>query len=126
MKIKVVKETRELMAKYFDHIPYGANVGNRKSDNTMLPVTDEDGDGYYDLDVSWWPEGVYRLNYHSVPGQESPHGSSLSTERDHDVSWPKWLDAIDEESKPFLHEEKNGAGFCFRILIRPDRTIEAF
>ena len=28
--------------------------------------------------------------------------------------------------RPFLHREKNGAGYCFRILIKPDRSIEPF
>ncbi len=126
-----VRQTRELMARYYSHIPYGMSVGNRASDGTMSPMRDKDADGYYELDVSWWPEGVYRLNYHSLPGIESPVGSRLDpSRRDQDVSWPLWWKDWDEETRaaarPFMHLEKNGAGSGFRILIRPDRTIEPF
>lgn len=126
-----VRQTRELMAKYYAHIPYGMSVGNRAEDGVTSPMRDEDGDGYYELDVSWWPEGVYRLNYHSLPGEASAVGTPLNpSRRDWDVSWPQWWKDWDETARaaarPFMHLEKNGAGSCFRILIRPDRTIEPF
>ncbi len=126
-----VKETRELMAKRYSHIPYGMGVGNRAADRNMKPLEDINGDGYYECDVSWWPEGVYRLNYHSLPGAASLAGTSLDlARRDKEVSWPLGWEAWDEKTRelarPFMHKEKNGAGFCFRILIRPDRTIEPF
>lgn len=125
-----VAETREHMKKYFPHIPYGMSVGNKKEDGSMEPIRDSDNDGYYDLDVSWWPEGVYRLNFHSIPGVQAPNGSQLDKTRDHDVSWSAFWESWDETTrkatKPFIHKEKNGAGYGYRILIRPDRTIEPF
>ncbi|MEK7607146.1 MAG: hypothetical protein AAB444_03065 [Patescibacteria group bacterium] len=126
-----VKRTRELMGKYYAHVPYGMNVGNRAADGSMKPVEDADNDDYFEVDVSWWPEGVYRLNYHSLPGVASSVGTAHDIKkRDQDVSWPQWWKDWDKESqklaRPFMHREKNGEGSCFRILIRPDRTIEPF
>ena len=121
--------TRSMMQKYYPFVPYGMSVGNKRSDGTMTPVTDTDQDGYYDVDVSWWPEGAYRLGYHSLPGISSPAGLPLGPNRDADVSWANfqdWPEALKNLAQPFLHKEKNGAGLCFRILIRPDRTIEPF
>lgn len=126
-----VKKTREIMAKYYSHIPYGMNVGNRASDGSMRHVEDADNDDYFEVDVSWWQEGVYRLNYHSLPGVSSSVGTvQNSKNRDQDVSWPRWWKdwsgATRQLARPFMHLEKNAAGSCFRILIRPDRSIEPF
>jgi hypothetical protein len=120
-----VTETRKLMIKYYPHIPYGMNVGNRNSNGTYIPIADEDNDGYYDLNVFWWPEGVYRLNFHSLPNK-----TENFSVRDSEVSWPKlwedWDEKTKQEARPFMHRERNGVGYCFRILIKPDRIIEPF
>lgn len=125
-----VKETRELMERHYPHVPYGMSVGNRMPDGAKTPIG-LNSDGYYEVDVSWWPEEVYRLNIHTLPGIQSPVGTKLDpARRDWDVSWPLWWSEWDEEARekarPFLHKEKNGAGSGFRILIRPERTIEPF
>lgn len=125
-----VKETRELMAKHYRHIPYGMSVGNRASDGSMKPA-EANGEGYYEFDVSWWPEGVYRLGYHSLQKVVSSVGTPIDpTRRDGGVSWALGWEEWDEKTRalarPFMHKEKNGAGYCFRILIRPDRVIEPF
>jgi hypothetical protein len=118
-----VRETRELMEKYYPYVPYGMQVGNKTSDG-MKPM--RASEGYYTLDVSWWPVGSYRLNLHTAPGVESPFGSKLHPEhRDQDCSWAT-LENFKDELLPFFHTEENGAGLSIRILIRPDRSIEAF
>ena len=119
-----VKETRELMETYYPYIPSGMWVGNKEGEKLVALQNVED---VYDLDLSWWPVGVYRMNLHTSAGVESPYGSKLHPEkRDQDCSWAaidseKWQ----EELKPYLHVEENGAGTSIRILIRPDRSIEA-
>ena len=118
-----VKETRELMEKYYPYVPYGMWVGN-KAGTTMAPLTLSDG--FYILDTSWWPVGVYRINLHASAGVESPFGSKLHPERrDQDCSWAP-LEIFKDEIQTFLHQEENGAGLSIRFLIRPNRTIEAF
>lgn len=123
-----VKETRALMEKYYNFVPYGMWVGNKKEE-TAVPLILENA--YYTLDTSWWPVGVYRLNLHTNAGQESPYGSKLRPEkRDLDCSWApidseQWTEEEKESLRPFLHKEENGAGSSLRILIRPDHTIEA-
>jgi len=125
---KRVEETREFMKKYYSHIPHGMSIGNKNSDDSFIPV--KDTDGYYDLDVSWWPEGVYRFNYHTLPGIQSDVGTKLNPDkRDLDVSWvlfDNWDKEVKKLAEPFVHKEKSGAGYSFRILIKPDRTIEPF
>lgn len=124
-----VKETRELMEKYYPHVPYGMWVGNKTGENM---VALENVSGFYETDLSWWPVGAYRLNLHTNVGEESPHGSSLHPEkRDQDCSWAKidsegWSEEQKATLRPFLHREENGAGSSLRILIRPDRSVEAF
>lgn len=119
-----VKETRELMEKYYPYIPAGMWVGNKEGE-TIVAL--KSVDGFYVLDLSWWPVGVYRMNLHTSAGVESPYGSKLHPEkRDQDCSWAaidseKWHD----ELKSYLHIEENGAGASIRVLIRPDRSIEA-
>jgi hypothetical protein len=118
-----VKETRDLMEKCYSHVPYGMRVGNKVGE-AMEPMRVVDGQ--YVLDVSWWPVGAYRLNLHTAAGIESPYGSKLHTEnRDQDCSWAALENFKDQLSK-FLHTEENGAGSSIRILIRPDRSVEAF
>lgn len=112
------------MEKYYSHIPSGMWVGN-KEEEQMIPL--KVTDGFYVLDVSWWPVGVYRLNLHTSAGESSPFGSPLHPEkRDQDCSWAP-LEKADwqAELRTYLHPEENGAGFSLRILIRPDRSIEA-
>lgn len=126
-----VKETRDLMAKYYSYVPYGMWVGN-KENGQLVSLKDTDNDGYYKVDLSWWPVGAYRMNLHTNAREESPYGSALNSERrDHDVSWApidseQWSKEENESIKPFLHKEENNAGFSIRILIRPNRTIEVF
>lgn len=118
-----VRASRELMEKYYPHVPYGMWVGNRE-DNRIVPLQGKDG--YYVLNLGWWPVGVYRINLHTSSGIESPFGSKLHPEnRDQDCSWTP-LESFTEELKPFLHKEENGAGYSLRFLIRPDRSIEPF
>lgn len=118
-----VKETRDLMEKYYPHVPCGMWVGN-KEENGMKPLVSRDG--FYALDVSWWPAGVYRINLHSSAGIESPYGSKLRPEkRDQECSWAP-LEKFQSELAKFLHKEENGAGYSLRFLIRPNRTLEAF
>lgn len=120
-----VRETRELMEKYYSYIPSGMWVGNKEGEKRVVL---KNVDGFYGIDLSWWPVGVYRMNLHTSAGVESSGGSELHPEkRDQDCSWAmidseKWQ----EELKPYLHQEENGAGVSIRILIRPDRTVEAF
>ncbi len=118
-----VKETRELMEKYYPYVPYGMWVGN-KAGNEMKPLElREEG---YTLDLSWWPVGVYRMNLHTGAGIESPFGSKLHPEkRDQECSWSP-LETFQNELKSFLHKEENGAGYSIRFLIRPDRSVEPF
>jgi hypothetical protein len=117
-----VRETRELMQKYYSHIPYGMGVGNSQ-ENWKAPVQAKEG--AYTFDVSWWPVGVYRLNLHGEKGRPTPFGSELYPEnRDQDCSWAK-LESYQDELRDFLHQEDNGAGYSIRIFIRPDRGIQA-
>lgn len=119
-----VKETRALMERYYPHVPYGMWVGN-KPDDTMMPLS-VNKDGYYTLDTSWWPIGVYRINLHTAQGIESPFGSKLHPEkRDQDCSWAA-LENFQSTLADCLHKEENGAGYSLRFLIRPDRSIEPF
>lgn len=124
-----VKETRELMEKYYPHVPYGMWVGNKEGEKML---TLKNNDGFYEVNLSWWPVGAYRLNLHTNTGEESPHGSPLHPEkRDQDCSWApidsqEWSEQQKTTLQPFLHREENGAGSSLRILIRPDRSIEAF
>lgn len=119
-----VEETRALMERYYPHVPYGMWIGNKFKDTMMpLPANEED---YYTLDTSWWPVGVYRINLHTAQGVESPFGSRLHPEnRDQNCSWAT-LENFQSDLADFLHKEENGAGYSLRVLIRPDRSIEAF
>jgi hypothetical protein len=124
-----VKETRELMEKYYPYVPYGMWVGNKEGEK-MIALKNKDG--FYEVDLSWWPVGSYRINLHTNVGEESPYGSKLNPEkRDQDCSWApidskQWGAEDNASLQPFLHTEENGAGTSVRILIRPDRGVEAF
>lgn len=124
-----VKENRELMEKYYPYVPYGMWVGNRE-DEKMTALKNDNG--FYNVDLSWWPVGSYRMNLHTNAGEESSYGSKLNPEkRDHDCSWAsidseQWSEEDNASIRPFLHKEENGASFSLRILIRPDRSVEAF
>lgn len=126
-----VKETRELMQKYYPYIPYGMWIGNKEAEQTR-PLKDTANSGYYTADLSWWPAGAYRMNLHTKVGEESPLGSQLHPEkRDQECSWAslesgQWNTEESASIRPFIHKEENGAGSSIRILIRPDRSIEAF
>ncbi len=126
-----VKDTRELMEKYYPYVPYGMWVGNKNGEK-MIALSDTDRDGYYKADLSWWPVGSYRMNLHTNQGEESPYGSQLHPDkRDQECSWApidsnQWSEEENAHMKAFLHTEENGAGASVRILIRPDRSVEAF
>lgn len=85
--------------------------------------------GWFEVDTSAWPEGIYRLMIHSKAGVQAPNGTKLNPQtRDLQYSWPK----IDEdmarnlnpEQRSFIYQEPNKAGFCFRIEITKNRDIE--
>lgn len=105
---------------------YKEGKTQRPSGISVFSVTDSDHDGYYELDTSAWPAGLYRLNYHGVANQRTPFGSPLDPEkRDLQYSWmqlPGELMAQDEVL-PFIYWEPNGRGFCFRIQITQDGRI---
>lgn len=118
-----VLATRKLMEKYYPYVPYGMWVGNREGE-TSTPL--HDTNGYYLLNTTWWPVGVYRFNLHSSQGETSSFGTPLNPEhRDQDCSWAP-LERWQHELAAFLHTEENGGGYSLRILIRPNRTIEPF
>lgn len=119
-----VHETRELMSKYYAHVPYGMWVGNKFG--TEMKALHCNEDKFYTVDASWWPVGVYRMNLHTAAGVEAPFGSKLNSEkRDQDCSWTT-LEKFQKDLPQYLHKEENGAGYSIRLLIRPDRTIEPF
>lgn len=118
-----MRETRELMERYYPHVPYGMWVGNQVGDTMNPPLLDTSE--WYTLDLSWWPVGVYRVNLHTVAGVESPFGSKLHpNKRDQDYPWSP-LKKFSDELRIFLHQKENRAGYSLRFLIRPDRTIKS-
>lgn len=132
----IVRVERDLVKKRYPYVPSGMAVGNPQNEDRpimlcrMQPLLQKDG--YYTLDVSRWPAGVYRLNYHALPGAEAPAGQAPQPGmRDRDLIWPVFWEAWDaatrETIRPFIHRERNRPGtYSFRILIRLDRNIEPF
>ena len=104
-------------------------VGNKDGEKMIALKKIE---GFYTVALSWWPVGSYRMNLHTNAGEESPHGSKLHPEkRDQDCSWApidseRWSVEDNARLQSFLHTEENGAGTSIRILIRPNRDVEAF
>jgi len=84
--------------------------------------------GWFEVDTSSWPAGIYRFMIHSYAGIKSPNGTPLRNIRDGQYSWPDISDEnlldLTEEQKKFLYLEKNKRGFCFRIKIDENRNIE--
>jgi hypothetical protein len=84
--------------------------------------------GWYGVDVSAWPVGIYRFNVHGKANVEALNGTPLRPIRDGQYSWPKFSDeeltAMDDNQKDFFYLEKNNAGFCFRLEITADREIK--
>jgi hypothetical protein len=90
---------------------------------------DENNQGWYKIDVSSWPAGVYRFNPHSRANVLAPHGTQFRPIRDGQYSWPNYSDeelaAMSNGQKEFFYLERNNAGFCFRIEITEDREIKS-
>lgn len=85
--------------------------------------------GWFEIDVSIWPIGVYRFNIHSKSGVQAPNGTPLRPIRDGQYSWPNFSDEsllnFPDEQKQFLYLEKNQTGFCMRIEITEERKIRS-
>ncbi len=83
--------------------------------------------GWFEVDTSDWPTGIYRFNIHSKPGVQAPKGTPLRPIRDGQYSWPGFSDEdlmnLPENQKEFLYLEKNKAGFCMRVEVTEDREI---
>lgn len=98
----------------------------RPSGISIFSIKDDDSDGYYELETSDWKSGLYRFNYHGKANEKSLHGSKLNlAKRDLEYSWAVFSDEIINysEVKPFVYDEPNGRGFCFRVKIE-DNKIE--
>jgi hypothetical protein len=85
--------------------------------------------GWFKIDTSIWPAGIYRLMLHSKVGIQAPYGTKLNPQaRDLQYSWPifpsKYLANLSEDLKKFLYQEPNKRGFCIRIEITPEREIK--
>lgn len=75
--------------------------------------------GWFEVDTSVWPAGIYRFNIHSRVNVQAPNGTELQDLRDLQYSWPKFSDEdllnLPEDQKEFLYLERNKRGFCMRI-----------
>lgn len=85
--------------------------------------------GWFEVDTSNWPAGIYRLMVHSKAGVQAPNGTKLNPQaRDLQYSWPifpdEYLANLPEDLKKFLYLEPNKRGFCIRIEITPEREIK--
>jgi hypothetical protein len=84
--------------------------------------------GWYEVNVSSWPAGIYRFNPHGRAKVETQNGTPLREIRDGQYSWPNYSDeeiaVMDDSQKDFFYLEKNNAGFCFRLEITADREIK--
>lgn len=120
---RVLQErTQEEMEKY--------KPGHRPSGIEAMNLSEsKDFPGWFEVDTSNWPAGIYRFNIHSHPDVQSPNGTKLRPIRDGQYSWPGFSDEyllnLDPEQKQFLYLEKNKAGFCMRVEITADREIKA-
>jgi hypothetical protein len=85
--------------------------------------------GWFEVNTLHWPSGTYRLGLHGKANVQAPHGTPLRPIRDGQYSWAEFNDeylmSLPEEQQKFLYLEKNQAGFCIRIQILPDGTIQA-
>jgi len=86
--------------------------------------------GWFEVNTSKWPTGIYRLMLHSKAGVQAPNGTKLNPQaRDLQYSWPifpdEYLKNLSEDLKKFLYQEPNKRGFCIRIEITPEREIKA-
>jgi hypothetical protein len=84
--------------------------------------------GWFEVDTSSWPAGIYRFNIHSRMNVQAPNGTELQDMRDLEYSWPKFSDEyllrLPEEQKEFLYLEKNKRGFCMRIEKTTDGELK--
>jgi len=84
--------------------------------------------GWYEVDATNWKTGIYRLMVHGKAGIKTPYGSSLSSGRDLQYSWPvfpdEYLKNLSSELKKFLYLERNKRGFCIRLEITDSREIK--
>jgi hypothetical protein len=85
--------------------------------------------GWYSIDMSTWPVGIYRFNIHTHAAVSSPDGTALSAVRDGEYSWPVFTDevlaSLPRYQQDFLYLERNDAGFCIRVEITSDQRIIA-
>lgn len=112
-----IEETRELMKKYYSYVPYGMKIGNKNEEGETISIKDDDDDGYYKIDLNWWPAGVYRLNIYADKNRETKWGQLFNNDFNKEEK---------EEIDNFAHKEENGGGYSLRILIKPDRRVEPF
>lgn len=85
--------------------------------------------GWFEVNTSNWPTGIYRLMLHSKTGIQAPNGTKLNPQaRDLQYSWPKidenFIENLGEDCKKFIYKEPNKRGFCIRIEITPERKIK--
>ncbi|MFA4817538.1 MAG: hypothetical protein WC608_02295 [Parcubacteria group bacterium] len=88
----------------------------------------ENFSGWFEIDTSAWPVGIYRFNIHGRAGVSAPNGTVLQNSRDLQYSWPKFSDEdllnLPEDQKEFLYLEKNKRGFCMRIEKKEDGELK--
>lgn len=84
--------------------------------------------GWFEVETSAWPAGIYRFNIHSRANVHAPNGTELQNSRDLEYSWPKFSDEdilnLPEDQKEFLYLEKNKRGFCMRIEKMEDGELK--
>jgi len=77
--------------------------------------------GWFEVDVTDWKDGKYRINVHSKANIQAPNGTELRDIRDGQYSWPSISDEdlirLSKEQKDALYLENNKAGFCIRISV---------
>jgi hypothetical protein len=107
--------------------PFGINIGNAPPSKGDSPLRAQRG--IYRLDTLWWPKGIYRFNYHAPPGEASEFGTPCDEDHDN-FSWAAWGPDLHKDAftevRDFIHRERNGRGFSFRVLVCPDNTVIPF
>ncbi len=106
---------------------YRTGQTKRPSGISVFTIKDSDDDGYYELETKTWSVGLYRFNYHSQKNEPTEFGSKLNPEkRDQEYSWAIFPEDVvnNIDVKPFIYQEPSKRGFCFRIKINEDHSIE--